>query len=111
MVEMCERIQVNGSFDFRINTVAAMAFWKVLQYSQKYQNKYSLSDVCKSHDKMQEDGQRISEIQKFFDITPENVRRVFKDKIQAAFLDRYLPNWDGRKILGIESKETQDEYS
>ena len=56
-----------------------------------------------------QDGLRISEIQKFFDITPENVRKVFKDKIQPAFLDRYLPNWEGRRLLGNESKETQDE--
>ena len=28
-----------------------------------------------------QDGLRISEIQKFFDITPENVRKVLKDKI------------------------------
>ena len=111
MVEMCERIQANGNFDFRINTIAAMAFWKVLEYSTKYANKYPLGEVCKSHDKMQEDGMRISEIQKCFDITPDNVRKVFKDKIQVNFLERYLPNWEGRKALAIDSQHKEEDYS
>jgi hypothetical protein len=62
----------------RINTIAAIAFWKVIEFSQKYRDKWTLIDICKNHDKMEEENVSTSEIQRYFDVTPENVRKVFK---------------------------------
>jgi hypothetical protein len=42
---------------------------------------------------MQEENIKCSDIQKCFDVTPENVRKVFKEAIQPQLLSRYLPNW------------------
>jgi len=50
-------------------------------------------DICKNHDKMQEDNAKTSDIQKCFDVTPENVRKVFKESIKSQLFSRYLPQW------------------
>jgi hypothetical protein len=42
---------------------------------------------------MQEESYKTSDIQKCFDVTPENVRKVFKESILPQFYTRYLPNW------------------
>jgi hypothetical protein len=99
MVEMCDRIVKAAELDVRINTIAAIAFWKVCEYSQLYKDKVVLNEICKNHDKMQEENMRTSDIQKCFDVTPENVRKVFKESIAPQFLQRYLPNWNGRIAL------------
>lgn len=79
--------------DVRINTIAAIAFWKVCEYSALYRSSFSLMDICKNHDKMQEDNAKTSDIQKCFDVTPENVRKVFKESIKSQLFSRYLPQW------------------
>jgi hypothetical protein len=40
------------------------------------------------------EGVRQSEIWKCFDVTPENVRKVFKESISTR-LSEFLPNWEG----------------
>lgn len=107
MIEMCERIVNAGELDVRINTIAAIAFWKVCEYSLLYREKISLADICKNHEKMQEENIKTSEIQKCFDVTPENVRKVFKESIRPQFITRYLPNWDGRVSLKDNSKNEE----
>lgn len=93
MIEMCQRIVSAGELDVRINTIAAIAYWKVCEYSTLYRTNISLPEICKNHDKMQEENARTSEIQKCFDVTPENVRKVFKDSIKNQLFSRYLPIW------------------
>ena len=100
MVEMCENISNNATPDTRINTIAALAFWKVCEYSDRYQGKFTLLDFCKIHEKMQEEENApISRMQEYFDVTPDNVRKVFKEAIKAQFFAKYLPNWQGRVPL------------
>lgn len=70
MVQMCERITKSADLDVRMNTVAAIAFWKICENSIYYKDKISLNEVCKNHDKMQEENIKTSEIQKCFDVTP-----------------------------------------
>ena len=94
MIEMSERIYASGEFDIRNNTIAAIAFWKVCEYSMTYYDQINLADVCKSHEKMIADGVKQSEIWKYFDVTPENVRKVFKESISNR-LKEFLPNWEG----------------
>ena len=63
MIEMCQRIVSAGELDVRINTIAAIAYWKVCEYSTLYRTNISLPEICKNHDKMQEENARTSEIQ------------------------------------------------
>jgi hypothetical protein len=94
MIEMCDTIQSLVQSDIRINTIAGMAFWKICEYSTTYAGKYALADFCKSHEKMEEEeGAKIPEIQKYFDVTPDNVRKVFKDYLKNVPLTKLLPNW------------------
>ena len=108
MIEMCDRIVKAAELDVRINTIAAIAFWKVCQHSLYYKDKISLNEICKNHDKMQEENVKSSDIQKCFDVTPENVRKVFKESILKDFYQRYLPNWDGRVPLKDKIPEETD---
>lgn len=94
MIEMSERIYASGEFDIRNNTIAAIAFWKVCEASNLYKDQLYLTDVCKSHEKMMSEGVRQSEIWKCFDVTPENVRKVYKESISSR-LDEFLPTWEG----------------
>lgn len=54
MIEMCDNIQNVAQTDIRINTIAALAFWKICEHSTTYAGKYFLTDFCKSHEKMEE---------------------------------------------------------
>lgn len=108
MIEMCERIVKAAELDVRINTIAAIAFWKICENSVHYKDKIALNEICKNHDKMQEENIKSSDIQKCFDVTPENVRKVFKESISAQFYQRYLPNWDGRITLKDKGHEEDD---
>lgn len=45
---------------------------------------------------MEEEGAKISEIQRYFDVTPDNVRKVFKDSIKPYFSSKLMPAWEGR---------------
>jgi len=65
----------------------------VCEYSATYAGSIGLNEICKSHEKMQEEGALVSEIQKYFDVTPDNVRKVFKDAIKSYFPSKVLPNW------------------
>jgi len=47
----------------------------------------------------EEEGAKIPEIQKYFDVTPDNVRKVFKDFLKTVSLSKLLPNWEGRVPL------------
>ncbi len=95
MIETCDTIQRLAESDIRINTIAALAFWKVTEYSANYTGKFTLNDFCKSHEKMQQEDPKIkiSEIQKYFDVTPDNVRKVFKESIKHKFSPRLLPDF------------------
>ncbi len=53
MIEMCERIVNSGELDVRINTTAAIAYWKVCENSTSYKG-INLNDICRNHEKMQE---------------------------------------------------------
>ena len=59
MIEMCENIQNVLESDSRINTVAAMAFWKVCEYSPLYAGKVTLTDFCKNHDRLEEEKAKV----------------------------------------------------
>ena len=109
MVEMCDNIATNSAPDIRINTIAALAFWKVCEYSEMYAGKVQLQDFCKSHEKMQEEENApVSEIQKYFDVTHDNVRKVFKEAIRSQFPGKYLPNWKGRVAMKEVAKNEED---
>lgn len=110
MIEMAERIVKAAELDVRINTIAAIAFWKITEHSLTYKDKIPLNEICKNHDKMQEENVKSSDIQKCFDVTPENVRKVFKESIAPQFYQRYLPNWDGR--IPLKDKiQYEDDWS
>lgn len=108
MIEMADRIVNAAELDVRTNTIAAIAFWKVCEYSIHYKDRITLNEICKNHDKMQEENVKPSDIQKCFDVTPENVRKVFKESILPQFLQKYLPNWDGRVPLKEKAQEEDD---
>jgi len=61
----------------RSHTIAAIAFWKVCQFSKRYHNRIDLRHVCKNHDRLIERG-LANKTYSFFDITPENVKKVYK---------------------------------
>ena len=44
---------------------------------------------------MIEEGVKQGEIWKYFDVTAENVRKVFKEFISNRF-EEFLPDWNGR---------------
>lgn len=50
----------------------------------------------------EEENAPISELQKYFDVTPDNVRKVFKEAIRANLYTKFLPNWEGRMKLPSE---------
>lgn len=95
MIQMCEKIYKCGEFDIRSNTIAAIAFWKVCENSKHYCNEINLNDCCRNHEKMIEEGVKQGEIWKYFDVTAENVRKVFKEFIANRF-EEFLPDWNGR---------------
>ena len=45
---------------------------------------------------MEEEGAKIPEIQKYFDVTPDNGRKVFKENFRAILATKLLPNWEGK---------------
>jgi len=94
MIEMSERIISCGEFDIRNNTIAAMVFWKVCENSEEYIDQINLNDICRSHEKMMADHFSKKEIWKYFDVTPENVRKVFKDFISNR-MKEFLPTFQG----------------
>lgn len=77
MVEMCERIAQYSTADVRYHTIAAIAFWKICQFSTRYRNRVLLQHLCKSHDRLFSQGNE-NMTYKFFDITPESVKKVYK---------------------------------
>lgn len=81
MIEMCERITKYSTIDVRSPTIAAIAFWKVCQFSQKYKHRIVLSHLCRNHERLISKGKANSTFS-FFDITPENVRKVYKEHIR-----------------------------
>ena len=104
MLEMCDRITKLGQLDLRLNTLAAICFWKFCEHSVTYQNIYvNLGDFCKNHEKMLEEKIRRGQILKCFDVTPENVRKVYKESIADKFYAVYLPDWNGRVIENYSS--------
>ena len=104
MIEMCDNIQAAVDSDIRINTIAALAFWKVCQYSALYKDKFTLSDFCKNHEKLEEEGAKVPVIQSFFDVTPDNVRKVFKEHVKPVFGPKLLPAFEGRLSIKEANK-------
>ena len=96
---MCDNIQAAVHSDIRINTVAALAFWKVCEYSSAYKDKFVLNDFCKNHEKLEEEGAKVPVIQGYFDVTPDNVRKVFKEHVKPVFGPKIMPNFEGRLPL------------
>ena len=96
---MCDNIQAAVHSDIRINTVAALAFWKVCEYSSAYKDKFVLNDFCKNHEKLEEEGAKVPIIQGYFDVTPDNVRKVFKEHVKPVFGPKIMPNFEGRLPL------------
>lgn len=66
---MCERIAKFSNADVRSHTIAAIAFWKVSQFSTRYHDRIDLKHMCKSHDRLIERG-LANQTYGFFDITP-----------------------------------------
>jgi hypothetical protein len=66
---MCERIGKYSTADVRTHTIAAIAFWKICQFSSRYNKRIDLRHVCKNHDRLIEKGLE-NETYGFFDITP-----------------------------------------
>lgn len=95
MIEMCERIMKYSTIDVRSPTIAAISFWKVCQFSKRYKNRIVLSHLCRSHERLIAKG-KANSTYSFFDITPENVRKVYKEHIKSDLLTKYLPEWENR---------------
>ena len=38
----------------------------------------------------------VAEQQKYFDTTPDTIKKFFTDKMEKEFYQVYLPEWDGR---------------
>lgn len=92
---MCETIYERGIQDgCPRKTVAACVFWKICEYSSEYRNEIKLTDICKKYEDMKDASP--GEIQKYFDLTPDTVRKFFSEKMEKDFLQVYLPDWDGR---------------
>ena len=87
---------LSGRIDAKSGTIAALAFWKVCQYSEKYSKGFSLSDICESHEKMLEKREKFSVIYQHFDVAADNVKRVFKTYLEDDFEENFLPKWEGR---------------
>lgn len=96
MIEMAEKLNTLGDMDVRINTIAALAFWQVVEHSKTYRGKFQLSVFCRKYDDMFNEKAKYSDIQKCFDITPDNIKRVFKEKVQEKLYTHFLPNWPDR---------------
>lgn len=65
---MCERIGKYSTIDVRSPTIAAIAFWKICQYSKKYNSRIVLAHVCRAHDRLIAKG-KANATYSFFDIT------------------------------------------
>lgn len=66
---MCERIAKYSVADVRTHTIAAIAFWKICQFSLRYKDRIDLRHICKGHDRLIERGLE-NHTYGFFDITP-----------------------------------------
>ena len=98
MLVMCERVASNSKADSRPGTIAAICFWKVLQFSKRYHermNNINLAVLCKSHDKVLHKGD-YDKLYAYFDISPEKVRKVYRDHIKEELFETYLPDWEGK---------------
>lgn len=107
---MYNRMLVTGDFGNRhFNTLAALIFWKICEYSQRYRNKLTLNEVCQKHKHLEEQGMSTSDIQKYIDITPDNVKKVFKEEVDKNFRQLYLPDWEGRIHLKCSTEKSEDD--
>ena len=52
MLEMCNRVCLSSRVDSRPGTVAALCFWKVCQFSKRYEKRIDLANVCRNHEKL-----------------------------------------------------------
>lgn len=95
MIKMCDKISERGIQDgCPRKTVAACVFWKICEYSQKYRDQIKLHDICKKHEDLKDASP--AELQKYFDTTPDTIKKFFSDKMDKDFLQVYLPEWEGR---------------
>ena len=106
---MVDNIQSNTNLDVRAATLAALVFWKTCQYSKRYKDRIQLTKICRHHEKLIEKGREELTF-KFFDITPEHVRKVYKDNLKKCFLGSILPKWKNRIPLDRDEKGRIDEY-
>jgi hypothetical protein len=54
--------------------------------------------ICKSHEKFIQTNNYDS-MYCFFDISPEQVRKVFREHIRDELFEVFLPEWEGRVEL------------
>lgn len=95
MIRMCDIISERGIQDgCPRKTVAACVFWKVCEHSTKYKDSIKLQEICKKHEDMKEAS--VLELQKYFDTTPDTIKKFFVDKMEKDFYYVYLPEWESR---------------
>ena len=95
MIEMSQRVQRYANIDVKFSTVAALVFWIVCRFSKRYRERIVLSKLCKNHERLILN-KREEVTFKMFDVTPENVRRVYREHIKDQVFEVYLPVWRNR---------------
>ena len=75
MREMCEKVKVKKQN--RASTIACMIFWKFFEKVPESQVK--LEDICKQHEEMFNAGQSEMTIERYFDVAPPTVRKLFQE--------------------------------
>ena len=81
--------------DIRAATLAAMVFWKVCQFSEKYGYLANLGKLCRRHESYFEVG-KYERTFRYFDVTADHVRKVYKENVREDLFEYYLPEWRGR---------------
>ena len=106
---MCESIEKQANLDSRGSTISAIVFWKICQYSVKYKDRINLNFICKNHDRLITRN-KCELTFSFFDVTTENVRRVYRDYLQKDLFSCYLPKWDNRIFLTKDKHNNYVDY-
>ena len=96
MIEMANRILRNTPIDARAQTVAALCFWKITQYSKLYRDCFDMNDYCKSYEKLLAENIKYKYIYSCFDVTCDTIKKLYNNSIKDKFYSLILPNWEGR---------------
>ena len=89
MLDMCRNIQSKTNLDARPQTVAAIVFWKICQFSSRYYKRIVLEKICRNHEKLILKGHEDLTF-KFFDVTSDNVKKVYKQHLKSELFTKLL---------------------